>query len=366
MGALKRLEVFAKLTLALLASWLLARPWRRRQREARLQAPRRVLLVRIDNRVGEALLTTPLLTALREALPEVEVDLLVHARAVRVLAGHRDAHRVIGFDRRRLFLGALAPGIRALRAEGYDVVVDCANWAVPSVTSALVARLIGPHAAVLGPAVSPLAPLRTHAIAPRTDTVYEVAQRLNLLSPLVPNASAAMSFRPAQASTAITEVLARDPRPVAVVNPGGRLGWRRIPPEAFAAAARALATEGLRCIVTWGPGEEPLAREVAIAAGAEVAPPTTIDELAQLMRGARLTVCNNTGPMHLSVALGTPTLALFLKMDAKRWGHDRGPHRVIDLTPLVDSGADVPAFVAEASASYARNLAHEASTGVLR
>ena len=354
MGALKRVEVVAKLTLALLASFLLGRPWRRARRAARLGRARRILLVRIDNRVGEALLTTPLLTALRRALPDAELDLLVHARALRVLEGHPDASRVIGFDRARLFLGPLAPGVRALRRADYDVVVDCANWAVPSVTSALITRLAGPNAALLGPSVWPLARLRTHAIAPRTDTVHEVAQRLHLLAPLVPNANAPMSFRSAPPSPVIAELLARDPRPVALVNPGGRLDWRRIPPEAFAAAARALSAEGLRCIVTWGPGEEPLANEVVQASGAELAPPTTIDELAQLMRGARLTVCNNTGPMHLSVAVGTPTLALFLKMDVNRWGHAQPPHRIVDLTPVADARLELAGAVATAASEFAR------------
>ena len=42
--------------------------------------------------------------------------------------------------------------------------------------------------------------------------------------------------------------------------------------------------------------------------------------------------------MHLSVAVGAPTLALFLKMDAERWGYAQPPHRLLDLTPIQASG----------------------------
>ena len=59
----------------------------------------------------------------------------------------------------------------------------------------------------------------------------------------------------------------------------------------------------------------------AACPGAVRAPPTSLDQLAALMRGARVTVCNNTGPMHLAVAVGCPTLALFLHMEVERWGH---------------------------------------------
>src|SRR5258708_4150797 len=99
---------------------------------------------------------TPLLEALAG---RCEVDGLGHERCVRVLEGHPKVRRVIGFKRSARALGAWAPGIRPLRAERYDVVVSCANWELPSVTSALVARLAGPNAVVIGPKVGVTAAL---------------------------------------------------------------------------------------------------------------------------------------------------------------------------------------------------------------
>jgi ADP-heptose:LPS heptosyltransferase len=300
--------------------------------------------------VGEALLTTPLLEALRSAgsperSPErvMQVDLLVHQKVARVLEGHPAAHRVRPFDRRRLWLGPLAPGIRALRRERYDVVVDCANWTAPSVTSALVSRLVAPRALLLGPALWPVRLLHDVAVPARAGTRSEAAQRLHLLSALpglaTPAAAAPrLSFRAPrlrEGSSAAALLAQLHGRPYAVVNPGGRMGWRRVDPRVFAAGARALAAHGVLPVVTWGPGEEAVAAAVlAGAPGAQLAPPTDLDELAALMAGARLTLCNNTGPMHLSVAVGTPTLALFLHMELERWGHPQAPHRMLDLTPL--------------------------------
>jgi ADP-heptose:LPS heptosyltransferase len=337
----KRLELWAKLALALVASALLWRPGRRPPPGSPLPRPRKVLLVRPDNRVGEALLTTPLLRTLKTHVhPTPEVHILVHAKVVRVLAGHPDADAVIAFDRRLLWLGPLAPGIRALRRAGYDTVVDCANWDAPSVTSALVCRMAGPRAVVLGPAVWPVTLLHSVSVPPRPDTRSEAVQRTHLLTPLTGGAvSEGLSFREPSVGPSIRAYLdAGADTKHAVINPGGRLGGRRIPPEAFAAAARTLLELGRVPIVTWGPGEEALARAVVEAApGSRFAPATSIDELAALMRSAGLTVCNNTGPMHLSVAVGAPTLAFFLRIDVERWGHAYAPHRMVDLTALVDA-----------------------------
>ncbi|HYO51561.1 glycosyltransferase family 9 protein [Archangium sp.] len=361
----KRLELWAKLALALMASALLWRPGRRRKAGTPLPSPQRILLVRIDNRVGEALLTTPLLSTLKAASQPPEVHVLVHSKVARVLAGHPEADRIIPFDRRLLWLGPLAPGIRALRREHHDVVVDCANWSTPSVTSAIISRLVGPRSLVIGPHMWPVHYLHSMSVPARSDTHREVIQRLHLLSPLVPSAPRElMSFRTPHVSEAFRAWLAAGASsPRAVVNPGGRLGWRRIPPEAFASAARALIASGRTPIVTWGPGEEELARTVvASAPGSQLAPPTNIDELAALMRAAGLTVCNNTGPMHLSVAVGSPTLGLFLRMDMDRWGHPYPPHRMVDLTPVVDSGGDLQARVFEEVRSFAAVLPARVST----
>lgn len=349
----KRLELWAKLALALVASALFWRPGRRRLPGSPLPVPRKVLLVRPDNRVGEALLTTPLLRTLKTHVhPAPEVHILVHAKVARVLAGHPDADAVLALDRRLLWLGPLAPGIRALRRAGYDAVVDCANWDAASVTSALVSRLAGPRAVVLGPAVWPVSLLHSVSVPARPDTRHEAVQRTHLLTPLTGGSVCeGLSYREPTVGPALRAYLeAGAGTKRAVINPGGRLGTRRIPPEAFAAAARTLLELGRVPVVTWGPGEEALARAVVDAApGAELAPPTSIDELAALMRAAGLTVCNNTGPMHLSVAVGAPTLAFFLRIDLERWGHSYAPHRMVDLTPLVD-GAGGAGLEARASA----------------
>jgi ADP-heptose:LPS heptosyltransferase len=323
---LKRLEWFAKNALATVLAVLLWRPGRRaRARRTLGSRPRgRVLLVRPDNRVGEALLLTPLVDAL--ARLGFAVHVLVHAKVRRVLEGHPSVTQLWS-DGPRL------PLLRALRAERFEVVVDCGNWAVSSVTAAVLARLAGPHAVVLGPAHAPAGWLMDVAVEPRTDTRNEGLQRAHLASALVGELpGATLTFRPTPVTTQAPGTR------YAVINPGGRLGYRRVEPALFAVAARVALERGVTPVVTWGPGEETLADEVcALEPRAVRAPPTSLDQLASLMRGATFAVCNNTGPMHLSVACGCRTLGLFLHMDVERWGHPAAPHVMLDLTPVPEA-----------------------------
>lgn len=93
------------------------------------------------------------------------------------------------------------------------------------------------------------------------------------------------------------------------------------PPESFAALARRLLAAGLPVVVVWGPGEKALAQRVATEApGALVAPPTSIVELAAVLRHAAVTVGGDTGPVHLAASLGTPTVAVMVATDPVRNG----------------------------------------------
>jgi len=92
----------------------------------------------------------------------------------------------------------------------------------------------------------------------------------------------------------------------------------------FSALAERLATEaGARLLLLWGPDEAFMAREIALALpghSALLAPPTDLGELTALLKRCRLMIANDTGPLHLAAALGTPALGLFGPTSAERNG----------------------------------------------
>jgi serine phosphatase RsbU (regulator of sigma subunit)/ADP-heptose:LPS heptosyltransferase/anti-sigma regulatory factor (Ser/Thr protein kinase)/anti-anti-sigma regulatory factor len=118
-----------------------------------------------------------------------------------------------------------------------------------------------------------------------------------------------------------------------VVHPGAAFPARRWPPDRFAAVAGQLRDLG-PVVVTGGPGETGLARQVAAAAGlpdaAVLAGRTDVHQLAALVSRARLVVCGDTGTGHLATAYRTPSVLLFGPTPPHRWGPPaHGPHTVI-------------------------------------
>jgi ADP-heptose:LPS heptosyltransferase len=101
-----------------------------------------------------------------------------------------------------------------------------------------------------------------------------------------------------------------------LVHPGASAASRRYPAAAFGAAAALLNREGLdaQLVFCAGPGESDLLDEAAAAlggAGHVLAPLRQLGLLAALVAGARLLVGNNSGPVHLAAALGTPVVDLY-------------------------------------------------------
>ena len=109
----------------------------------------------------------------------------------------------------------------------------------------------------------------------------------------------------------------------AILNPGGGWPTKLWPPERFGQLADLLLERhGLRSIVTYGPGEEALADQVAASSRAGAARPlaSTIKEFVALTRRARLFVGGDTGPLHLAAASGTPIVGIYGPTSSERNG----------------------------------------------
>jgi len=89
---------------------------------------------------------------------------------------------------------------------------------------------------------------------------------------------------------------------------------------------------GLVSLILWGPGEEEVARSIARSVpGAICAPETGIAKLSALISELRLLVTTDSGPKHLAVLQGVPTVTLFGPTDPVIWDPMNGRHGVIYL-----------------------------------
>ncbi|MFN2547002.1 MAG: glycosyltransferase family 9 protein [Myxococcales bacterium] len=276
---------------------------------------RRVLVVRTDDRVGNVLLTVPLVRAVQKALPHAQVDLLVAAGQARVVAGLPNLE-IVRFDKRKPW--------RLPRRASYEVVIDAAHWHAFSLTSALVSRWASGHwliGADRGPSW-----IYSAALPPPAPGTPEVAAKVALARELgaadLPPLETALGRKPVD--------FALPPRFV-VVNPGARKKDHRW--DNF----RTLVTKlRLPALIVWGPGEMDVAVALAAESGGTVAPKTDLDQLAHIFRKAAAVITNDTGPMHLAVACGAPTVGLFLTQAGLRWAHE-GPRFRAVVNPTVET-----------------------------
>jgi ADP-heptose:LPS heptosyltransferase len=86
----------------------------------------------------------------------------------------------------------------------------------------------------------------------------------------------------------------------------------------------------------WGPAELAVVESIRsrMHGRSLLAPPTGWQELGALLERCALLVCNDSGPKHVAVALGTPTVTIFGPTHPVTWHPPEGPHAVVEAVGL--------------------------------
>lgn len=115
--------------------------------------------------------------------------------------------------------------------------------------------------------------------------------------------------------------LTGEARPVITLSPGAVGAGKAWPPGHYAKLAQALAKDGASVWVLGGPGETDIARAIAEAAGPRVRDLTSADlrNAVLALAAADVSVTNDSGLMHVSAAIGTPTVAIFGPTSPWHW-----------------------------------------------
>lgn len=276
----------------------------------------RILISRLSA-IGDCILTMPVACALRQRFPNALLAWVAEPGAAKLLRGHECLDELIvvkkGWLKSPSHVWKLRRRLRRLRP---DISIDPQGLTKSSIVAYIsgAKRRIG-FAKPRGRELSPWLnnelhqPTKTHLV----DCQLELLQSLDVTAPTVrfglPRDAAAIE---AMATYLNTIDRTSD---FAVINTGA--GWysRVWPAERYGAIARHLGEKhGLPTVVVWaGARERAWAHETVELSGghATLAPPTSLGELAELLRRARLYIGSDTGPMHLAVAVDTPCVALF-------------------------------------------------------
>jgi heptosyltransferase-1 len=350
----------------------------------------RVLIVRLSA-MGDVIHTLPAAQAVREAFPNAMIDWLIEERWAELLCspgtprrGRRSAQRPLAdwvhtVDlrgwRKSLFAISTLQHIARLwndvRSARYDIAVDLQG----AIRSAVLARWSGARV-VLGaaePRESPASLWYTRRVIARGAHVIE--QNLSLARAITGTELKVARVQvprdedvEQRIGQRLTEAGVGE---FAILNPGAGWGAKRWPAERYGRVAQALAAQGVRSILNYGPGEEELVRETETASdGAALKMKCSITELIALTRRARLFIGGDTGPMHLAAALQVPVVAIFGPTDPARNG-PYGTRSIVlrnPASPTTHARRPEPdegllSIGADTVVDAARRLLNESSTG---
>jgi heptosyltransferase-1 len=296
----------------------------------------KALLVRLSS-IGDVVHALPALAALHRH--GWEAGWLVEPPSRVLLEDNPLVAQVIGAPSRKAFGGRSALGaLRALRAQRYDAALDfqglwkSAAWARLSGA----ARVVGWEGGARREPASSL--LLTERVA-RSERGHVIDKNLALLRPLGVDEVGLREFPLPFSDEAVARVDAGlqglGDGGFVVLNPGGGWASKLWPAERFGELSKGLRDLGLRPLVSWGPGEEPLADRVVAASGGTATRSfaTTLLDYVEIARRARLVVAADTGPLHLACAVGTPVVALFGPTDPGRNGPFAPDDVVVRRTP---------------------------------
>jgi heptosyltransferase-3 len=291
------------------------------------QSVRSVLVVRLRS-IGDAVLSTPSLYALKRFLPNARVDILLEDWVAPVLEGFEYVDNIIKL--KRSSTAARAVVARQIRSAHYDVAYNLHG----GTTATLLTRASGARHRV-GYSSYQYGRLHNH-LAPSSsllwgrDKTHSVEQQLALLGwtgvpvtdrpatclPVTDQAAASISARLRDAS------LYKSRTPLAVIHPAAAFDTKQWATERFARVAESLASRGLAVVAITAPTEAHVADKLKQHMTAPVVTFTdlSLPEVTALLSQARLFVGNDSGIAHMAAAVGAPSVVIFGSSNTAHWG----------------------------------------------
>ncbi len=291
--------------------------------------PNRILICRLSA-IGDCVHTIPLAVKAKELWPNCKLTWVVDCIASQLLQPHPAIDEVIKIERHWVKNPRLWKSLRReLQAREFDLTLDPQGL----IKSSLLAWISGAPTRV-GFDYShgrELAPMLANRRVTRTQR-HMVDTYLELLSPWTQTSVGQAKFQmPIYAAAEnVTEILrasALDSQePFACITPSAGWTTKLWPVDRFAAVCSYLqAQHNLRSLILWaGDGEKAMAQQIAASSNgaAKIAPRTSLTELAELARRAKLFLASDTGPLHIAAAIGTRCVGLF----GPTWGDEAGPY----------------------------------------
>jgi len=283
----------------------------------------KVLLVRLRS-IGDTVLSTPSLYALRRFLPNAQIDILIEDWVAPVLDGHPHVDNVVVLERGGVISRARVA--RQIRSTGYDVVYNLHG----GTTATFLTRATGARHRV-GLKSYQYAHLHNHqAPSPLVlwgqQKTHSVEQQLALLGwtgvPVTdrPRTHLAVTQK---ADDVINQRLAQGglyDGDIALIHPATAFATKQWATQNFARVAEWLAERGLASVAVGAPEDREILKSLLEQAAVPI---TSLDlslpEVAALAARSRIFVGNDSGIAHIAAAVGTPSVVIFGSSNVAHW-----------------------------------------------
>jgi heptosyltransferase I len=290
-------------------------------------SPKRIALIK-PSALGDIMHSLPVLTALRQRYPQAHITWVVNRLYEPLLRNHPDLDATLPFDRQLLRTGwmtgtrSLGRFLGQLRSSRFDLVIDLQGLLRTGLMSLAsgAPRRLGLASAREGARCFYTHTIDDSGVSHAVDRYWRVIEALG-------GGDLAKQFHLPFDETArqwARRQLADCPRPWLAVGVGARWLTKRWPPEHFATLIRqAQRRFGGTALFVGAPDERELSRVAATLVDGPVRDftgSTTLPQLAASLNEADVLIANDTGPLHLAVALGRPVVAPYTCTVVRRTG----------------------------------------------
>jgi predicted lipopolysaccharide heptosyltransferase III len=295
---------------------------------------RKVLVVRLRS-IGDTVLATPSLFALKRFLPNAQIDILVEDWVAPVLDHHPHVDNVIALERGGFMTRARVA--RELRAVNYDVVYNLHG----GTTATFLTRATGARHRV-GFKSYQYGQLHNHqAPSPlllwQQQKTHSVEQQLALLGwtgvPVTdrPRTSLGISPKAAETVERLLDVAELSGQNIALIHPAAAFATKQWAVEKFARVVEFLAERGITSVAIAAPNEQALLEELRSETSVKLVTfALSLPEVTALAARSQLFVGNDSGIAHIAAAVGTPSVVVFGSSNIAHWSPwNSGPAEVV-------------------------------------
>ena len=303
-----------------------------------LKQVKRALVIKMRHH-GDVLLTSPLFSNLKKAIPDAQIDAFIYKDTLPMLEGHPDIADFILYDRswKQLpFLKKIGKEISLLkmvRAKGYDLVINLTEGDRGAIAALMAKSSIRVGFDPKGSGLLGKRKIYTHVVKECQHPRHTVEKQIDVLRRIgifpAPEERDLFLHIPDAAKTKILDLLQKEemrPGHYLLIHPVSRWRFKCLSTKQIAQLICTLHERGERIVISAGPDAQEMAMVDEILSRSPDIPvlncagKLTLKELAALIYMSKGLICVDSVPLHIASALKTPVVVMFGPSSDQNWG----------------------------------------------